>query len=53
MDRGKVELMKGQDIFKKRYESRGFNITQYHGNNQSDKIITHLLPSTLHICAAD
>ena len=53
MDRGKVELMKGQDIFKKRYESRGFNITQYHGNNKFKKIIPHILPSALHVCAAD
>ena len=51
--RGKEELKKDISTAKKSYESMGFKITQYHGNNKFDQIIPHLLPSTLHICAAD
>ena len=51
--RGKVDLKKGLDIVKQTYKSRGSNITQYHGDNESEKIGPHLIPSTLHICAAD
>ena len=50
---GKLELNKGLDIVKQTYKSRGFGITQYHGDNQFNKIISHLLPYILHICAAD
>ena len=50
---GKVELKKFIYIFKQTYQYRGFNITHYHGDNKFEKIITHLLPYTLHICAAD
>ena len=49
----KVELKKGLAISKQTFKPRGFNITQYHGNNKFDKIIPHLLPSTLNICAED
>ena len=51
--RGKVEINKGLDIFKKTYESRGFNVTQYHVDKEFDKIRPHLLVYKLHICAAD
>ena len=49
--RGKVELNKCLDIVKQIYKSRGFNIIQYHDDNDFEKKISHLLPSTLHICA--
>ena len=48
-----MEIKKGLDIFKHPYKSRGFNITQYNGDNEFDKIRPHLLPYSLHICAAD
>ena len=49
----RVELKKGLDIFNKTYKSRGLDMTQHHGNNEFKKIRSHLLCSTLHICAAD
>ena len=50
---GKVELKKGLYIVKKTYEYMGFGITQYHGDNEYDKIISDLFPSTLYVCSAD
>ena len=48
---GKIELKKGLDIANQKYEYRGFGIKQYHGDNELEKIIPHLLPPALHICA--
>ena len=49
---GKAEIKKGLDLVKKTYKFRGFNIAQYHGDNEFEKIISHLIPSILHICSA-
>jgi len=51
--RGKVELKKGLvDILKHIYNARGFDITLNHGDNDFEKVRTHLLPATLSIFAA-
>ena len=48
-----------QSITKERFiyiqaniQIHGFDITQYHDDKKSNKIISHLITSTLHICAA-
>ena len=45
-----MELKKDLDIFNQTYEYRGFNISQYQGDNEFNKIRPHLLTSTIHVC---
>ena len=49
----KVELKEVKYIVNQKYESMGFNITQYNGNNEFENIRPYLFNSTLHICDAD
>ena len=51
ISRSKGQIMKGLEIAKQIYETRGFNTTYYHGDNEF--YIQALLPGILSICASD
>ena len=49
--RGKSECRDHLDAIVNKYESRGFKITDYHGDNEFAHIEGHVVPATTHICA--
>ena len=55
VSRAKGKITKGLETVKKIYETRGFNITTYHGNNFFDIQVLRwlLLSGLLSICARD
>ena len=53
--RGKKEIIKGPNILKKIYRSRGFRIICFHGDNEFniDLLKERLMPAEVNICAKD
>jgi hypothetical protein len=50
--RGKMECREHLEEVKNKYESRGFKITSYHGDNEFTHLEDHVRPATTQICAA-
>ena len=50
--RGRLQILRKLAEVQHKYHRRGFNITDYHADNEFDKIADDLLPATTHIRAA-
>ena len=50
--RSKGQILNGTRKVQTKYHHRGFNIMDYHGDNEFNKVEEELLPATLHIRAA-